>query len=144
MKHEWLNWIWIDWEIPASQRVTDAGALLEALRSYGNPEKPTAAHYVVFRAALDMLPESQVPLGMMPTPSWVEELYQKFLDTVRRERPMWLKAKKGDENRKRFEAAREDQAKQRERLRPLEEAQEKRREDEPSYEERQEKDTVRT
>ena len=122
MKHEWLNWIWIDWELPAAQRVTDAGALLEALKSYGNPEKPTAAHYVIFRATLDLLPESQVHGSMMPTVEWVEKLYQTFLDTVRRERPMWLKAKKGDEHRKRFEAARQEQAERRERQRPIEEA----------------------
>lgn len=94
MNRDWLNWVWVDWEVPAVQRVTDAGALLDALKPYGNPERPTAAHYVIFRAVLDILPESQLPEGLPPTRDWVEGLYREFLDTVRRERPDWLTAKK--------------------------------------------------
>jgi hypothetical protein len=90
MKNDWLNWVWIDWEIPARQRVTDAGMLLAALRPYGNPEKPTAGHYIVFRAALDLMPESQQIDLIPPSREWVAELYQDFLAAVRKERPEWL------------------------------------------------------
>lgn len=87
---DWLNWVWIDWENPASQRVTDAGALLESLRHYGDPEEPNPAHYVIFRATLDILPESQMAPGLPPSVEWVQAAYQDFLTTVRQLRPHWL------------------------------------------------------
>jgi hypothetical protein len=115
----WLNWVWIDWEIPARQRVNDAGAILEALRPYGDPEKPNAAHMVIFRAACDMFPESQQHPFLPPDKEWIDALYQDFLNLVRKERPDWLKKKAGSEHRKVFDQARKQQRQADDRLSQL-------------------------